>query len=85
MARPASTQAARNSGKVRAAARASVAGMARSVPLVITGRGPMRSRRRPTGTPARAETTSPIEKPAVTAGIDQPVSALMEGARTGKA
>jgi hypothetical protein len=85
MARPAGTHAARNSGKVRAAASASVAGIASSVPLVITGRGPTRSRSRPTGTPATADTTRPIEKPAVTAGMDQPVSALMDGARTGKA
>ena len=85
MARPASAHATRNSAKVRAAARASVAGIASAVPLVITGRGPMRSRSRPTGTPATADTTRPIEKPAVTAGIDQPVSALMDGASTGKA
>jgi hypothetical protein len=55
------------------------------VPLVITGRGPTRSTSRPTGTPATADTTRPIEKPAVTAGMDHPVSALMDGARTGKA
>jgi hypothetical protein len=85
MARPASTQAARNSGKVRAAARASVAGIASSVPLVITGRGPMRSRSRPTGTPARADTTSPVEKPAVTAGIDQTQPACCIGSRTARA
>jgi hypothetical protein len=35
--------------------------------------------------PATAATTRPVENPAVTALIDQPVSAAMLGASTGKA
>ena len=40
-------------------------------------RGPTRSSHRPTGMPISAAVTSPAENAAVTAGADQPVSALI--------
>ena len=48
-------------------------------------RGPYRSSHRPTGMPARAEVTRPAENAAVTAGADQPVSAVISGERIGNA
>ena len=63
----------------------STAGTASTEPAVITGRGPMRSSKRPDQIPTSAETTSPVENAAVVVAIGQPVSAAMVGARTGKA
>ena len=40
-------------------------------------RGPTRSSHRPSGMPTNADVTSPAENAAVTAGADQPVSALI--------
>ena len=51
----------------------------------MTSRGPRRSMTRPIGTPTSAETTSAAENAEVTAIEDQPVSALIRGASTGKA
>ena len=61
------------------------AGTASTDPAVMTGRGPKRSSQRPAGIPTSADTTRPAENAAVTAAIDQPVSAAMLGASTGKA
>ena len=52
---------------------------------VMMLRGPYRSSRRPTPSPATAEVTRARENAAVTCGLDQPVSRLMLGASTGKA
>ncbi len=62
-----------------------MAGTASSDPAVITPRGPYRSSQRPTGMPTSAAVSCPAENAAVTAGIDQPVVALIEGASTGNA
>ena len=85
IATPAPDQAATNQPRLGAAAIPSTDGTASSEPTVITGRGPTRSSSRPAGTPANAETIKPAEKAAVVALIDQPVSAAMVGAITGKA
>lgn len=85
IATPATAQAATNQPQLGAHAIPSTAGTANSEPSVITGRGPTRSSTRPTGTPTVADTTSPAENAAVVALIDQPVSAAMLGASTGKA
>ena len=61
------------------------AGTASTEPAVITACGPIRSSSRPDQIPTSAETTSPVENAAVIVAIDQPVSAAMLGARTGKA
>lgn len=52
--------------------------------MVITARGPRRSRMRPTGMPVTAEIRS-APKAAVVAVVDQPVKAVICGLRTGKA
>ena len=51
----------------------------------MTGRGPSRSISRPTGIPANAPIRLPAENAAVIAVRDQPVSAVMSPASTGKA
>jgi hypothetical protein len=84
IANPTSSHAATNTGRVRAAATSRIAGTASSEPAVITGRGPYRSSSRPTGTPASADSTSAAENAAVMVGTDQPVSAPIAGASTGK-
>jgi hypothetical protein len=85
IATPASAQAAKNSGSVGASAIPATAGTARTEPAVITGRGPIRSSRRPAGMPTSAETTRPAENAAVVVETGHPVSAAMVGASTGKA
>lgn len=54
-------------------------------PVVMTARGPRRSRMRPTGMPVRAEMRRAPEKAAVVAVVDQPVAAAIWGFRTGNA
>ena len=85
MAIPAITQPAVKTIRLVAVATAMRAAAPATAPPVITERGPRSSRIRPTGMPARAETISPREKAAVIVVVDHPVSAAMEGARTGKA
>ena len=46
-------------------------------PAVMIQRGPTRSNHRPIGMPTNAAVTNPAENAAVTAGGDQPVSALI--------
>nr|WP_263971415.1 hypothetical protein [Cellulosimicrobium composti] len=77
-------QAARNQPRDGASATATTAMLARTDPVVITARGPWRSMRLPTMTPAPAATTSAAEKAAVALACDQPVSAVMAGNATGK-
>lgn len=82
---PARVQPAKNTARFGASATRASAGTANSDPPVITGRGPYRSSSRPTGIPAAAETIRPVEKAAVTAVADQPVSTVMLVRATGKA
>ena len=85
MAIPAMTQPAVKTVRLVAVATVMRAAAPATAPNVITKRGPRLSRIRPSGMPARAETIRPREKPAVIVVVDHPVSAAMEGARTGKA
>lgn len=85
MAMPAMSQPAVNTQRLGATAMTSTAATASSEPAVITARGPRRSRMRPTGIPAMAEVSSAAENAAVAALVDQPVSAVRCGSRTGKA
>ncbi|GAB2926217.1 hypothetical protein GCM10027075_28030 [Streptomyces heilongjiangensis] len=82
---PASSQAPANTAGWGAQATASRARTPRTEPVVITARGPRRSRTRPTGMPVRAETRSAPEKAPVVTVADQPVAAVIRGFRTGKA
>lgn len=84
IAAPASTQPAKKITKFGAVPTTTRASAPNTDPAVITRRGPCRSINRPTGTPAKAETTNAEEKAAVTISDDQPVSALINGASTGK-
>lgn len=85
MATPASSQAAVKKARLGACATASTAMAPRREPVVITTRGPRRSRMRPMGIPASAETMRAAEKAPVVPVVDQPVSAVMRALRTGKA
>jgi hypothetical protein len=84
-ATPVSSQAATNHGRVGAAATDTMATTPSTEPMVITHRGPCRSSRRPTGTPAAADTTDPAENAPIAAALDQPVSRAMAVKLTGKA
>ena len=85
IATPASSHPATNTGNERAVPMTRTAGTASTDPAVMTGRGPNRSSHRPAGIPTSADTTRPAENAPVTAATDQPVSAAMLGASTGKA
>lgn len=85
MAVPASSQPAAKAGKSGAYAMSSTAMTPSSEPVVMTVRGPRRSRMRPTGIPASAEMISAAENAPVVAVVDQPVSSVMRASRTGKA
>ena len=85
IATPASSQPATNTGNERAVAMITTAGTPSTDPAVMIRRGPKRSSQRPAGIPTSADTTRPAENAAVTAAIDQPVSAAMLGASTGNA
>lgn len=85
MAAPARTQPTTKTGRSGAEAITTRAATPTTEPAVMTSRGPRRSMTRPTGTPTSAETTNAAENTEVTATVDQPVSALIRGASTGKA
>ena len=85
MATPASAQPTMNTSRFVDAAITTSDTTPRPEPAVMTRRGPCRSMKRPTGTPANADTARATENAEVTATGDQPVSALIRGARTGKA
>lgn len=85
MATPARSHAAVKAIRLGAEAMASTARTPRTEPVVITARGPRRSRMRPTGMPVTADIRSAPEKAAVVAVDDQPVEAVICGLRTGKA
>jgi hypothetical protein len=85
MASPASTQPAKKIARFGAMAITTSDGTASTEPAVITSRGPRRSISRPTGTPAIAETISPVENAAVTVVGVHPVSAVTAARATGSA
>ncbi len=85
IATPATNHAAANTSRLGAVAIATTAGAASTDPAVMIGRGPTRSSHRPTTTPMAAATSWLAENAAATAVRDQPVSALMVSAMTGKA
>ena len=85
IAAPARTQAAKNHGKLGAAAMASTAVTATAEPTVITVRGPAWSMRRPTHTPHTPDVTSASVNAATSHTIGQSSTVLMLVARTGKA
>ena len=82
---PAINQPTKNHTRFCASATTITATTPSNEPAVINARGPTRSRRLPTGTPTPAETTSADENAAVVVTRDQPVSAVIRPASTGKA
>ncbi len=85
MAKPASTQPAKKTGRFGAAAMTRMPSTPTTEPAVMTVRGPRWSMIRPTRIPAKAEMSRARENAAVVAPADQPVSAVIWGLRTGKA
>ena len=85
IANPASTQAAKNAGRLGETATAAAAMTPTSDPAVITDRGPWLSMRRPTHTPATAAMSWATVNAATSRVTGQPSSALMEVTRTGNA
>ncbi|EST33449.1 hypothetical protein N566_19350 [Streptomycetaceae bacterium MP113-05] len=85
MATPASSQPAVKAARFGAVETMRTATTPRAEPAVITALGLRRSRMRPRGTPATADTSRALENAPVAAVPDHPVAAVIAGSRTGKA
>ena len=85
IATPANSHPATNTPKFGAVATAPTASTPRTEPVVMSQRGPCRSRKRPTKMPSSADTTRAAENAPVRAAADQPVSALIWPDSTGNA
>ncbi|CAM5666165.1 hypothetical protein SNARM312S_03100 [Streptomyces narbonensis] len=85
MANPPSSHPAKNTGRFGARATITRLRTPAMEPAVMTVRGPRRSMIRPTRIPVRPETTRASENAAMVAPVDQPLSAVICGFRTGKA
>jgi hypothetical protein len=85
MAVPAKTHPSVKVTRLVAVATAMRAAAPTRAPTVVTTRGPRWSRAWPMGMPARAETMRPAENAAVVVVVEHPVSAVIDGVRTGKA